>query len=86
MENILSTGLLDMIIQMICNGKINVQILSFCIQSCKAMKDERGIVEWSQLYAQTHQKKCVGSFDWTDDTVNNLLTTFSQLGNYTGYG
>ncbi|XP_064600499.1 DNA-dependent protein kinase catalytic subunit-like [Liolophura sinensis] len=66
------------------NFNLTLKILKQTYKSCKAMKDERGIVEWNQLYAQTHQKKCACSLEWTDDTINNLLTTFSQLDKHNG--
>ena len=52
---------------------------------CKKSESEDLLCEWTHLYASTHHKKSKASLnEWTEDTLNSILTTLDQLGGEIG--
>ncbi|ESO96748.1 hypothetical protein LOTGIDRAFT_143667, partial [Lottia gigantea] len=60
------------------NIALTLRILKKTNSAIKSVDNEELKVEWSQLYASTHQKKIISN-DWSEDGINGLLTTIGKF-------
>ncbi|PVD38356.1 hypothetical protein C0Q70_00970 [Pomacea canaliculata] len=62
------------------NFNLTLRILKETYSKCKREKSELLVVEWSHLYATTHQKKALScSGIWSKDMLYNVLSTLDPL-------